>query len=342
MRTLGKLLVSFLIFFVLAGFVLTCSFLVFFSAAEVPASQVRTAAVATLVNALFLSLLFTLVDLLRRKWTVERPVKQINSALERITAGDFSVRLDPTRAPERFAVIMKGINRMTGELAGVETLRSDFVSNVSHEIKTPLAVLRNYGQLLSAPGLPEEQRLEYAAVISDTASRLAELVTNVLRLNRLENQQIFPQKVRFDLGEQLCRCLLGFEQVWEEKEITLETDLPEDVVLEGDEELLELVWNNLISNAFKFTPSGGTVSLAMRPEEDCVLVTVSDTGCGMTADTGAHIFEKFYQGDTSHACAGNGLGLALVRRVIDITGGAITVKSTPGQGSTFTVRLPRA
>lgn len=342
MKGFGKQLASFLGFFALAGFVLTCSFLVFFAASGAPESQVRTAAVATLVNTLFLSVLFAVVDTLRRKWTVERPVAQINAALERITAGDFSVRLDPTRAPKRFAVIMQSINRMTAELEGVETLRSDFIANVSHEMKTPLAVIQNYAQLLGGSDLPEESRLEYAAVISDTARRLADLVTNVLRLNRLENQQIFPQKAQFDLGEQLCRCLLGFEQVWEAKDISVETDLAEDVVLEGDEELLELVWNNLLSNAFKFTPQGGTVCLTMRLEEESALVTVTDTGCGMTADTGAHIFEKFYQGDTSHACAGNGLGLALVKRVIDITGGAITVKSAPGQGSTFTVRLPRA
>ena len=142
-------------------------------------------------------------------------------------------------------------------------------------------------------------------------------------------------------SEQLAGCLLQFEPAWEEKSLELECELAEDIRVEADPELLSLVWNNLLSNAVKFTPQGGKLSVKLTAEEDWALVTIADTGCGMSAETGRHIFEKFYQGDTAHATRGNGLGLALVKRVVDITGGVITVSSTLGKGSTFTVRLER-
>ncbi|MBQ9793702.1 MAG: HAMP domain-containing histidine kinase, partial [Clostridia bacterium] len=165
---------------------------------------------------------------------------------------------------------------------------------------------------------------------------------NILKLNRLENQQIFPKAAKFDLGEQLCESLLQFESVWEKENIRLETEIEENVTVKADGELLALVWNNLLSNAFKFTPSGGTVSVTLTATAHHAVVKVKDTGCGMTPEVGAHIFEKFYQGDTSRATRGNGLGLALVKRVVDILRGEISVESTPGAGSTFTVRIRRA
>ena len=167
------------------------------------------------------------------------------------------------------------------------------------------------------------------------------MIANILKLNKLENQQIFPHSECFDLGEQLCESLLQFEGVWEQKEINIETDIAEDVKVEADRELLSLIWNNLLSNAFKFTPSGGAVSLSLAATEHHAIVKVQDTGCGMSAETGAHIFEKFYQGDTSHATRGNGLGLALVKRVVDIIRGEICVESELGKGTAFTVKIRR-
>ena len=215
-----------------------------------------------------------------------------------------------------------------------------FIANVSHEMKTPLAVIQNYGTLLQRPDLPEEKRQEYAKGITDASRRLAEMMTNILKLNRLENQQIFPAATEYDLGEQLCQCLLQFENTWEQKEIEIETDIAENIIIQADEELLGLVWNNLFSNAFKFTDAGGRVSVSLTAAEGFAVIQVKDTGCGMSAEVGAHIFEKFYQGDTSHSIQGNGLGLALVKRIIDIMQGEIAVESTPGEGSTFTVRIP--
>ena len=231
---------------------------------------------------------------------------------------------------------------MAQALSGIETLQTDFIANVSHELKTPLAVMQNYATLLNQPNLSQEDRVQYAKQIAQSSRHMADMITNILKLNKLENQSIFPASQTYDLGEQLCECLLGFEDIWEKKEIEIETELEDEILVTADPELLSLVWNNLFSNAFKFTDSGGTVSLRLSSLEEMVQVQVSDTGCGMSPDVGAHIFEKFYQGDTSRAQHGNGLGLALVKRVIDIVGAEISVQSEPEVGSTFTVTIRRA
>lgn len=201
--------------------------------------------------------------------------------------------------------------------------------------------MQNYASLLQAPELSEEKRLEYAKGISDCSKRTADMMTNILKLNRLENQQIYPKKEKFDLGEQICQCLLAYENTWEKENIEIQCNIEENVTVQGDSELLSLVWNNLFSNAFKFTPSGGNVTVSLASEGDYATVKVKDTGCGMTAEVGKRIFEKFYQGDTSRATRGNGLGLALVKRVIDILKGDISVESTVGKGTVFTVKIRR-
>ncbi len=336
---------SYIFFFILFGFVVSCSFLLFFSGfiddLNLTREQIEFAARTTFINILFITALFTIFDIIRRKITVDRPVKQIKNALNKITTGDFEVRLNTAGVNPNFAEIMTSINTMTEELSGVETLKTDFISNVSHEMKTPLAVIGNYGTLLQNPDLTEEERLEYAKNITHSSKHLAELITNILKLNRLENQQIFPRADSYNLSEQLCESLLQFESVWEEKEMEISTDIPEDITISADSELLSIVWNNLLSNAFKFTDMGGKVSFSLSEDSEYATVTVSDTGCGMTAETGKHIFEKFYQGDTSHATKGNGLGLALVKRIIDITGGEVSVTSAVGVGSTFKVKIPK-
>lgn len=195
--------------------------------------------------------------------------------------------------------------------------------------------------MLQASDLTKEKRLEYAKAITEASRRLADLITNILKLNKLENQQIYPERRTYNLGEQLCECLLNFESTWEKKEIGIDTDIEEEVFVESDAELLTLVWNNLFSNAMKFTEVGGIVTLTLKSDGDFAVVQVSDTGCGISPEVGRHIFEKFYQGDTSHSTQGNGLGLALVKRVIDIIDGDISVQSEVGKGSTFTVRIRR-
>ena len=341
----------FIIFFLLIAFVLTSSILLFLTylgnsaGIEFDWSMVKTAAIVTFGNSLMLSLVITAGDMIRRNLTVEIPIRRIAEGAERIAAGDFSTRIRPgpdIYSEEGFNRIIYCFNDMAEELGGIETLRTDFISNVSHELKTPIAVINNYSTMLLEPGLTEEQRAEYAESIKSASRRLSDLITNILKLNKLENQQIYPESERFDLSEQLCECLLGFEDAWEKKNLGIETDIADGIMIEGSPELLSLVWNNLFSNAIKFTDDGGTVSVSASIGGQWAEVRVKDTGCGISPETGRHIFEKFYQGDTSHAAQGNGLGLALVKRVIDITGGEIAVSSKVGEGSTFTVRLRRA
>lgn len=341
---------SWCVFFLLAAFVVTCCTMLFVTTLSntldisLTEENISAAAKLTFVNVLIISFIFTIFDAVRRKLMVDRPTKRITDAGKKLMNGDFNTRIEPlgnSYAYESFNSIIDCFNKMAEELGSVETLRTDFIANVSHELKTPLAVIQNYGTMLQAPDLPEEKRIEYAKGITDNSRRLASLITNILRLNKLENQQIFPASERFDLSEQLCRAILQFEEIWEQKDISIETDIEDGVFISSDAELLGLVWNNLLSNAFKFTEKGGKVSATLSCDEKSVTVRISDTGCGISKETGKHIFEKFYQGDTSHAVQGNGLGLALVKRVVDIMQGEISVESEIGKGSTFTVKLKR-
>ncbi len=353
-ETTKKILLSlyhYFSFFIFMAFLITCCMMLFLntmaSTMEISFTEenVRTAAIITFGNVVFLSLVCTVFDAVRRKLTIDRPVNKIVSAADRIAKGDYSVRiprLNTLNRADGLDEIIECFNKMAEELSGTETLQTDFIANVSHELKTPLAVMQNYGTLLQQPDLSEEDRLTYAKGISEACRRLAGLITNILKLNKLENQQIYPSAITYNLDEQLCECFLTFENVWESKEIEIETDICEDIAINADPELLSLVWNNLFSNAFKFTDKGGKVAVSLKIEDDYAIVSVADTGCGITPEVGKHIFDKFYQGDTSHATQGNGLGLALVKRVVDIIGGDIAVSSEVGKGSTFTVKIRRS
>ena len=345
-----RALQNYVTFFLLVAFIVSCSTMLFVSVMResmglvLTKENMETAAKLTFGNVLLISFGAATIDYIRRKRMVDKPVKQIMDALDQVMQGDFTVRIAHVKefaGETGFNEVINAINKMTAELEGTETLRTDFIANVSHELKTPLAVMANLSTMLQQPGISDAERMEYAKDISHSARRLAALITNILKLNKLENQQIFPQPQEFDLGEQLCECLLGFEDAWEKKNLEIETDIQDDVRIKTDPELLSLVWNNLISNAVKFTPDGGRIGLSLKTEDSRVVVQVRDTGCGMTPQVGQHIFEKFYQGDTSHATQGNGLGLALVKRVVDILCGEIGVQSVYGQGSTFTVKFQR-
>ena len=277
------------------------------------------------------------------KKTYEEPMHRLAKATAKVAQGDFSVYVPPLHTADKLDyldVMILDFNTMVEELGSIETLKTDFFSNVSHEMKTPLAVIQNYAQLLQKENLTEEERREYADSILQSTRKLSSLITNILKLNKLEKQTIRPVPEQYDLCQQLCCCALHFEDAGEKKEIEFIAELEDRVIIEADLGLLELVWTNLLSNAVKFTPSGGTVTLTQTSDEKEVTVSVSDTGCGMDEKTLRHIYDKFYQGDTSHSTEGNGLGLALVQRVLQLSDGTITVKSRVGQGSAFTVRLP--
>ncbi len=297
-------------------------------------------AAVMLVVVVFLSLALTVMELLARRITAERPAARIAEMAERLAAGDVSVRALPAHAYGSYDVYDKiglDLERVAARLAAAARAGNDFISNVSHELKTPLAVIVSYAQALEKP-LPDDTRAEYLAVLRQEAEKLAALVQGVLRLNRLEQRKSGTVRAEVDLREQLAGCILQFEDAMEQKGLSLTCDLAEVRVC-SDAECLELVWNNLLSNAVKFTDRGG-IRVTLAREGAHAVVTVSDTGCGISAETGAHIFEQFYQGDTSHAREGNGLGLALVKKVISVLGGTIGVESEEGKGSTFRVTLP--
>lgn len=284
----------------------------------------------------------TIVDALRRRWTVDRPVQRILEATDRIASGDFSVRLEIPHALNRYTeydCIMENLNKMAAELSRTEMLHADFVSNVSHEIKTPLAIIQNYAASLQNKALDEQTRRKYAETLVSASKRITALITNILRLNKLENQEMKPEYETVRLTDTLSEIILGYEELIESKGLELDCDLEEGVTVVSSPSYLEIVWNNLLSNAVKFTDRGGKIRVTLKKQNGHAVVTVSDTGCGISQETGKHIFEKFYQGDTSHAQEGNGLGLALVKKVIDITGGRIDVSSELGKGTVFTITL---
>ena len=292
----------------------------------------------------FAAAAFTFITAYQIDKRYQKPLEDFAQATKKVASGDFSVYMAPKHTPDKadhLDVIFTDFNKMVEELGSIETLKTDFFSNVSHEIKTPLAVIQNNAELLHREEITEEQRMEYTENILHATKRLSSLITNMLKLNKLEKQVIKPQPQEFDLCAQLCDCALQFEDMWDKKEIEFEADMEDRVTICADAGLLELVWTNLLSNAMKFTPSGGTITIKQTSDEKNVIVSISDTGCGMDEKTVKRIFDKFYQGDTSHATEGNGLGLALVQRILELSDGTISVKSTPGKGTIFTVTLPK-
>ena len=275
--------------------------------------------------------------------TYEEPMHMLAEAAKKVADGDFSVYVPTLHTSDKLDyldIMIMDFNRMVEELGSIETLKTDFVSNVSHEMKTPIAIIKNYAELLQTDRIEDGRRKEYAESIENAAIRLSDLIGNILKLTKLENQRITPEVEDYDVCRQLCECILQFEDAWDEKEIELEVEIEDAAMVRADEKLMELVWNNLLSNAIKFTEPGGSVTVSQTSDENYIRVSVSDTGCGMSQECIKHIFDKFYQGDTSHSKQGNGLGLALVKRVLELMDGDIRIVSEEGKGSTFTVTLP--
>ena len=290
------------------------------------------------------AIVLTLFTRYQVRKTYEEPMFRLAEATRKVAEGDFSVYVPPVHTADKADYLDRMIlnfDKMVEELGSIETLKTDFFSDVSHEFKSPLAVISSNAELLQKSGSLSTEQEEQVENIRYATKRLANLIQNMLKLNKLEKQTIHPMPEVFDLCAQLCECAVQFEEVWEKKDLEFEADLEDSAEVYADPGLLELVWTNLLSNAIKFTPEGGTIMLRQWTESDRVCVAVSDTGCGMSPETVRHIYDKFYQGDSSHATQGNGLGLALVKRILELSDSSITVESTPGKGSTFTVSLPR-
>ncbi|MDR2656772.1 MAG: HAMP domain-containing histidine kinase [Oscillospiraceae bacterium] len=270
--------------------------------------------------------------------TMTRPFHELVDATNKIAAGRFDTRIELHGIREA-ELLADSFNKMAKELGGIETLRSDFIRNVAHEFKTPVASIKGFAKLLRKDNLSPESRNEYIDIIIREAERLAQLSSNVLLLSKLENQEIETDRHSFLLDEQLRRVILMMEPEWRRKRIGVTADLDECEYC-GGEELLTQVWINLIGNAIKFTPDGGsvTVTLRSRPEPT---VRIADDGVGMSGETIQHIFEKFYQADPSRSVKGNGLGLPLVKRILEMSDGGITVTSEEGKGTEVVVTLDR-
>lgn len=269
------------------------------------------------------------------------PLVKLSSASKEVARGNFDVTVSDSSKMEEVQSTFRNFNAMVRELKSISTLSSDFIANVSHEFKTPLSVIEGYAMLLQDDRLTAQEREDYLNKILVNTRRLNTLVGNILMLSKMETKPLPEQYMRFRLDEQLRQVVAQLEPQWSAKGISFRVRLDE-VELLGWEQVLPYVWSNLISNAIKFSPSGSVIALTLLEQRECAVVTVSDRGCGMEPDVQERIFEKFYQGDTSHKAEGNGLGLALVRQIVELSQGVVEVESQPGKGSTFRVILPKS
>ncbi len=269
-----------------------------------------------------------------------RFVERVNEALKQIAKGNYDITLEETPPAQEIREIIKNFNTMTGELAATEMLRSDFIENVSHEFKTPLAAIEGYATLLQQPGLTEEKRREYTDNIIAATRRLNGLSENILLLSRLEQQDDHLQRETFSLDEQLRESMLLMEPIWSKKDIDLIVNL-EECSFTGNRELLAQVWQNIFGNAVKFTPAGGSISVSLQQDNHCITIHFADNGPGMTEEDLKRAFEKFYQADRSRSSSGNGLGLSLAKRIVDLHGGTIEIQSQLNTGSEFIIQIPK-
>ena len=267
-----------------------------------------------------------------------KPIKTLREGMRKVANGDFSTRIETKSTSAEIQEMFKGFNMMTQELASTEILQTDFVSNVSHEFKTPINAIEGYTTLLQSTENIDEVENEYIEKILFNTKRLSSLVSNILLLSKIENQSIQTNQVKFRLDEQIRETIVALEQNWTEKNIELNVEL-EKTEYYGSEALTYHIWSNIIGNAVKFSPNGGTVKINLTKEQDNILFTVEDNGPGLSEEAKKHLFDKFYQEDSSHKQEGNGLGLALVKRIVTILGGEVYAENTENGGCRFTVTL---
>lgn len=267
------------------------------------------------------------------------PIRELSKAMQKVAHGDYTVSLKTGHHKDEICDLYRDFNQMVRELNSIETLHSDFISNVSHEFKTPLSAISGYATLLQDDSLSPEERNEYTDIIIQSTKGLSKMTGNILQLSHLENESIICEKEFFRVDEQIRQSILRMEPVWSSKNISITPEL-DRITWYGNQELTAHIWNNLLDNAIKFTSPGGEINISASVNGGWLTVSFQDTGIGMTPDIQAHIFDKFYQGDTSHKKKGNGLGLALVRKIVTLYGGSIQVESYPDFGSTFKILLP--
>lgn len=262
-------------------------------------------------------------------------------AMQRLSKGDFNVALHHPRNLGQFEPLVTSFNQMATQLGQMEQLRQQFISNVSHEIQSPLTSITGFAHALRGGGLSEEMRDHYLSIIETECARLSKLSDNLLKLTSLESQQHPFERRAYRLDRQLRRVVLSCEPLWQTKSLELDVELPETTVF-ADEELLDQVWINLLANSIKFTPPGGTIRLRLDVRDDRAVITVTDTGPGIPEDALPHVFERFFKADKarSREGGGSGLGLSIVRHILSMHGGEATAANAPGDGAVFTVKLP--
>ena len=286
---------------------------------------------------IFCLIIGAVVTIFFSKWFFD-PIKKLRNAMGKVADGDFSVRLQTASSSKEIQEVYSGFNLMAHELTSTEILQSDFVSNVSHEFKTPINAIEGYTTLLQGCDNLDEEHQEYIEKILFNTKRLSTLVGNILLLSKIENQEIQTHQTAFRLDEQIRQSIVALESAWTAKVLELDVDL-EDITYTGNESLMHHVWDNLIGNAIKFNPQCGLLKITLKKEDNHVIFTVTDSGPGLSEEALKHLFDKFYQADTTRKEEGNGLGLALVKRILTIVGGDISAFNLAGGGCTFIVKL---
>lgn len=284
--------------------------------------------------------LVTLVNFLFTRF-IYRYLDKISYAMQKVADGDYTVRLDAEK-DQPFRELYRNFNTMAEELGGVEMLKNDFINGYAHELRTPITSINGFAEmLLNDDGtLSREEKRSYLEIIASESRRLADLAGNSLLMSRLDTQKIIPDKKPFSLDEQLRRCSILLSGQWTEKDLDMTMDLDEAVYV-GDYDLMQHLWINLLTNAVKYTPKGGSITVTLKNEEKFIAVSVADTGKGIPPEDRERIFDKYYQTDKSHSKRGLGLGLAICKRIVQLCNGSLTVESDVGVGSTFTVKLPK-
>lgn len=293
----------------------------------------RRAIVIIILSAIVISII--LVGIMNEK--IVKPIKEITKATKKVSGGDFNVELKSTRIDE-IGELTNNFNKMVKGLRSTSELQNDFIDNVSHEIKTPITSIQGFAKLLEDEKITKEEKQDYINIINEESDRLLNISNNILKLSKLQNQEKIENKEKINISEQIRKEIAILEPRWREKNINIDVNL-EEIYYYCDEDLLLQVWTNLLDNAIKFTNRNGKINIITKEENNKIIVKIQDNGIGMTGEEKDRIFDKFYQTDKSHSEQGSGLGLSIVKRIVELSGGNIFVESQKNKGTTFTIEL---
>ena len=330
-------LISYIVFLITVTVVVSIGILIF---SKVKDFETSILAIFVLLYILFTALIFFIIDYIRRNIIIQKPLNDILDATNLISKGEFDIKLKPRHNYNNYDEldkIMININKMAIGLRNDEILKKDFISNFSHEIKTPIAIMNGYINLLKRNEMSKEERDEYIDKLYNSSINLSNLISNILKLNMLENSEM--ELIDVNLSNVLENVIISYDELINNKKINLDIDMDDRLIKYTNESFIQLIFSNLISNAIKFSKYEGIVEIKLKNKNDYIEFMVKDNGIGMSKDTIIHIFNRFYQGDTSHKTEGNGLGLSMVKKAIDRLGYKISIESEEEKGSTFIVDI---